>query len=90
MRRRILKVIRKPPLLSINSPKKTRWDLFVIILATYNCFQIPIEVAFDPELLQQTRMKVLAFLIDIAFFLDILLSFRTTYINELNGQEVTD
>jgi hypothetical protein len=34
--------------LSCNSPYKTKWDLFVMCLATYNCFQIPLEVAFDP------------------------------------------
>ena len=37
---------KKPTILSINDPKKTHWDLFIMILATINCFQIPFDVAF--------------------------------------------
>ena len=37
---------KKPWILSINDPKKTHWDLFIMILATINCFQIPFDVAF--------------------------------------------
>jgi potassium channel len=28
----------QPLILSVNSPHKTKWDLFVMVLATYNCF----------------------------------------------------
>ena len=43
---------KQPWILSINDPKKTHWDLFIMILATINCFQIPFDVAFQPELFQ--------------------------------------
>ena len=72
-------------LLSINSENKTRWDLFVMILATYNSFQIPLEVAFNPDSLRSVTLKRLSAVIDFLFFVDIIVSFRTTYINEFNG-----
>lgn len=59
-----------------------------MILATYNSFQIPLEVAFDPETLQHENFKKLTVFIDCMFFIDILVSFRTTFINEFNGQEI--
>lgn len=36
-------------LVSVNSSHKTRWDAFILLLATVNCFMIPIEVSFKPE-----------------------------------------
>lgn len=36
-------------MISQNDPNKTRWELFVIVLALYNAFSIPFELAFDPE-----------------------------------------
>ena len=37
---------RAPRLLSINDPRKTQWDLFVMLLATFNVFVIPLDVGF--------------------------------------------
>ena len=80
----------KQKVLSINSPHKTNWDLIVMFLATYNCFQIPIEVAFDPVVLEQPILKGFGVFIDLMFFVDMIISFRTTYIDERTGQEVKD
>ena len=38
-----------PRLLSINDPRKTQWDLFVMLLATFNVFVIPLDVGFEPQ-----------------------------------------
>lgn len=81
---------KEPIVLSCNSDHKTRWDLFVMFLATYNCIQIPLEVAFDPDILQQSFLKTFGVLVDIIFFLDILVAFRTTYIDIRNGQEIME
>lgn len=62
----------------------------MIMLAVYNCFQIPIEVSFDTEVFKRTEMKLLSGFIDLMFFIDILLAFRTTFLDERSGQEVTD
>lgn len=77
-------------LLSVNSPRKIYWDLFVMILATYNCFQIPLEVSFNPETLQSPNAKHFATFIDICFCIDIFVSFRTSYINTYNGMEIME
>ena len=35
-------------LFGLNDSKRTAWDLFVMILATFNVFTIPFNVAFAP------------------------------------------
>lgn len=35
-------------LLRANEPRKTQWDLCVMLLAVFNVFTIPVDVAFDP------------------------------------------
>lgn len=59
-----------------------------MVCATYNCFQIPLEIAFNPPVLQTSGLKTLAVLIDLIFVLDIILAFRTTFINANNGLEI--
>ena len=61
-----------------------------MILATYNCFQIPFDVAFEPEIFKSGWFKLANFFIDFCFFVDILVSFRTTFINEKTGAEIRD
>lgn len=77
-------------MLSIDSDIKLRWDLFVIVLATYNCFQIPLEVAFDPPELRESYLRFLTYFIDTIFVVDILIAFRTTYIDERSGLEINN
>lgn len=79
-----------PRILSINDARKTQWDLFVMILATFNVFVIPLDVGFQPESFQSFFFKFLNWVIDIFFLIDILISFRTTYINERTGAEVKE
>jgi hypothetical protein len=38
-------------LLRSSEQRKTQWDLLVMILAVWNVFTIPIEVAFMPEVI---------------------------------------
>jgi len=77
-------------ILSINDPKKTQWDLFIMILATINCFHIPFDVAFQPPLFKTTIFQLANYFIDLCFFIDIIVSFRTSYINEKTGAEIRD
>ena len=89
-RRYMQRWLKNPPMLSMNSSRKTKWDLFVMILATYNCFQIPLEVAFAPPQMFTPGMKLLTALIDFCFLIDIIVSFRTTFIDDKNGAEIYD
>jgi hypothetical protein len=63
-----------------------RWDLYVMLLAIWNCISIPFTVSFDPDL--NTLYKVSETFIDICFGLDIVIAFRTTYVNSKTGFEV--
>ena len=74
----------------MNDPKRIRWDLFVMVLATWNCFSIPFNVAFEPEIMEQWYFVALNFLIDFLFVVDILINFRTTFINPKTGDEISD
>ena len=59
-----------------------------MLLAIWNCISIPFEVAFEPEF--GTLYTAFETVVDICFFIDIVLSFRTTFINKKTGFEVID
>ena len=58
-----------------------------MVLATFNCFQIPFDIAFEPEEFDHPLFQIINFLIDFSFVLDIIVSFRTTYFDEATGNE---
>jgi len=66
-----------------------RWDLLIIILALYNCVSIPFEVCYDSKFTTHVLLTIYEYFIDVLFFLDIIVNFRTTYINSKTGVEVT-
>jgi len=59
-----------------------------MVLATFNCFQIPFDVAFQPVFFQTLSFTLINSAIDMVFLADIFVSFRTTFINEKTGAEV--
>jgi len=71
-----------------NDNIKMKWDIFVILLAFYNCISIPFDVAFEPE----TPDTYLIFerIVDFCFGFDIIIAFRTTFISPKSGLEVTN
>ena len=71
-----------------NDNLRMKWDIFVMALAIWNCISIPFDVAFQPEM--STVYIVFEHLVDFFFGLDIIISFRTTYINEKTGFEVVE
>ena len=66
------------------------WDIFMIILALFNWFIIPVQVAFDPPELDNTATTVVDALIDFLFFIDIIIMFRTTYLDSYTGEEIIE
>lgn len=74
-------------LIRITRPFRTKWDLFTMLLALYNCFTVPLVVAFRPD--ESTALLVINITIDFIFMIDIVLNFCTTYIDR-NGDEVMD
>lgn len=61
-----------------------------MLLAVLNCFQIPYNVVFvEPEDTGTIEIIINA-IIDIFFILDVIINFRTSYIDEAAGEEITD
>lgn len=77
-------------MISQNDPNKTRWELFVIVLALYNAFSIPFELAFDPPMMRGVNFLVMNSFIDLLFGIDIFIQFRTTFYHPVTGDEIKD
>lgn len=69
---------------------RVKWDLFIMLLAIFNCIQVPYTIAFLEEGDGGIILFLLNQIIDLIFIADLILSFRTTYISEETGIEVFD
>lgn len=69
-----------------NDNIRMKWDILIILFALYNCVLIPFDVAFEPNM----PRELLNFekIVDIMFGLDIIVAFKTTYIDSSSGLEV--
>lgn len=63
--------------------------MLVIFCAAYNSFVIPFEVSFKPLVGKTVFFRILDFLIDSIFFVDIIVTFRCVILDE-RGREITD
>lgn len=52
-----------------------------MILAIFNCFFVPLQVSFELELFSSSGFIVTNFIIDFLFFVDIVLNFRTEFLD---------
>ena len=66
--------------------RKIAWDLFVMMLALWNCVTIPYDVSFEPD--KHTIFTILEVLVDIFFAIDICLTFRTSFVDATGFEEV--
>lgn len=73
-----------------HSRLKLKWDLVVMIFAIFNCFTIPLQVAFEPKAMETLGFEILNWFIDLLFMLDLISNFRTTFIHPKTGKEVLD
>lgn len=69
---------------------RTRWDILIIIISLWVCFTLPVQLAFEPDFLDSSGNLIFNDMIDVLYGLDILLNFRTSYINTMTGDEVID
>jgi hypothetical protein len=58
-----------------------------MLLAIYNCISIPFDAAFSPE--ANLYYDLWEGVVDIMFAIDVVINFRTTYVNGQTGLEVT-
>jgi hypothetical protein len=81
---------KKPTVYRLASPNRVKWDLFVMILAIWNCFSIPFVIAFKPVDAESPGMLAFDTMIDFLFIIDIIIQFKTSYIHSQTGVEIMD
>jgi hypothetical protein len=67
---------------------KLYWDILIIISALYFSIIIPVEIAFNPIILNMALEITVEAIINMIFTIDIILTFRMTYISPTSGDEV--
>ena len=73
-----------------NSKIRIRYEFFIIILATINGFQVPYNFAFGDSFESNPFSDVFNALFDFLFIMDVIINFRTSYINVQTGEEIDD
>lgn len=73
-----------------NNPLRIKFDLLVMILATFNWFQVPYQVAFTNPDDRNLFDEIFNAIIDITFITDVIINFRTSYFNDETGEEMLD
>ena len=84
-----MKLITGQDLIHPSDDFKVKFDIVIMCLALFNCFFVPIQVSFQPEALESWAFGFANYVIDFCFFIDIIVNFRTIYINH-KGEEITD
>ena len=80
-------------LFSYNGNFIAAWELFIIFVAVINAFTIPFQVFYGEYIvtyLEKDTFLVLDAMIDQIFMFDILINFRTTYLDRNIGKEIKD
>ena len=72
-----------------NKRRREMWELFIIILAFYSVWVIPIRFSINPKLFDPVY-NALDFSIWLMFVMDSVVSLRTTYIDKEWGKEISD
>ncbi|CAI2361123.1 unnamed protein product [Moneuplotes crassus] len=67
---------------------RIRWDLFIVLLATWNLFYIPYSVSFEAYIISQFFTNIMNWLIDLFFLIDIFINFRTTVVDPVTGDDI--
>jgi len=70
-----------------NDSFKSKWDILIMISAVFNCFTIPFKVAYQPPFMEAPSYGVLNNIIDFVFLIDIMVTFRTAFVDDF-GVEV--
>ena len=71
-------------MISGKSKFKTRWDITIILLSLFAVFLTPVQVAFNPPDFNNLSYRVLMWVIDSLFAIDVFLSFRTTIVEDIS------
>lgn len=87
---RLVEISFPPTIIKAQGINRLRWDFVIITLAVYQAVTIPISIAFEPDDFNSPTMKTIDSMIDLVFVIDIVLNFRTSFIESVNGEEILD
>lgn len=68
---------------------KTIWDWIILCLTYYTAIMVPYNVAFKNKTSEDVSLLVLDSIVDVIFFIDIVLNFHTTFVGP-SGEVVSD
>ena len=68
---------------------KICWDWLLLLLTFYTAFAVPYNVAFNGKTSIEISILILNSIVDVTFFMDIVLNFRTTFVGP-NGEVISD
>ena len=79
----------KKYIVSVRSPWRFYWEMFVLTLACYNVLITPFEFSFEyvESRTAQPPFRQIEMIIDLFYSVDIVLGFTTSYISQFNGDE---
>lgn len=66
---------------------KVRWDLMMAVMIFYSTLTVPFRIGFEET--AGVFGTVVDVVVDIGFVLDIVLSFRTAFLDEVTNQPIT-
>ena len=69
---------------------KIRWDIFVILLSIWNSIQIPLQFAFPKAFKDVMGYVISDTIIDSCFVIDIVINFRSCYVDTRTDELVED
>ena len=64
---------------------KTTWDWIILILTFYTAILVPYNVSLKNKTMDDVPLLVIDSVVDVVFFLDIILNFHTTFVGT-NGE----
>lgn len=78
-----------------DSLKKAIWDWIVLLLVIYTAIEVPYNVAFILPMYKEVHLKdnaleIINLTVDILFIVDVLINFRTTYVQGRSAKVVCD
>ena len=68
---------------------KAFWDWIILLLTIYTSLFVPYNVAFKSKTMDDVPLLVIDSVVDVIFFLDIVLNFHTTYVSP-TGEVISD
>ena len=68
---------------------KATWDWIILLLTFYTAVMVPYNAAFKNKTMDDVPLLVLDSIVDVIFFIDIILNFHTTFVGS-GGEVVSD